>query len=77
MISGRRTARETALLVLFAVDVGQTSDYRLSLDQFLSVFRSDREILTELLGHSDYNPVSEQLLERATKTLEPDGSHRH
>ena len=75
MISGRRTARETALLVLFAVDVGQTSDYRLSLDQFLSVFRSDREILTELLGHSDYNPVSEQLLERATKTLEPDGSH--
>jgi len=75
VISGRRTARETALLVLFAVDVGQTSDYQMSLDRFMAVFKADREILTELLGHSDYNPAPEQLLQRAIKTLEPAGSH--
>lgn len=75
MISGRRTARETALLVLFAVDVGQTSDYQMALDRFMSVFKADREILTELLGHSDYNPAPEQLVQRAIKTLEPSGSH--
>jgi N utilization substance protein B len=75
VISGRRTARETALLVLFSVDVGKDLDYTCALDNFQNHLRNDHELLTQLLGHSEYQPAPDALIERARKTLKPDGAH--
>jgi len=75
VISGRRTARETALLVLFSVDVGNQPNYETALENFREYLKDDNEVLTDLLGHSDYEPASASLLQRARKTLNPDGAH--
>ena len=44
MISGRRTARETALLVLFSVDVGKKPDYDGALSTFGEHLKDDHEV---------------------------------
>jgi len=33
------------------------------------------EVLTDLLGHSEYNPAPDALLDKALNTLGPDGQH--
>ena len=71
MISGRRTARETALLVLFSVDVGKEPDYSTALDNFRDHLRNDNELLTVLLGFSEYAPAPDSLdwIEEGTRHL--------
>ena len=64
-MSPRRSARETALLVLFAIDVGKTNGGQGSLDGFLKHFKDDSEVIAELLGYSEYEPAPADALGRA------------
>ena len=64
-MSPRRTARETALLVLFAIDVGKANGEQGSVDEFLGHFKDDTEVIAELLGYSEYEPAPADVLSRA------------
>lgn len=74
MISGRRAAREAALLVLFATDARNHKTIA-DVDEPLSVFREhlrgDAEVITDLFSEDEEAPPG--LVRRARKILGGDG----
>ena len=74
MISGRRAAREAALLVLFAADVRGEDDFEASLAGFATHLRADDEVLADLFGHEDEG-LSPKLMKKVRALLHTDSNH--
>lgn len=77
MISGRRAAREAALLVLFATDARNhktIADVDEPLAAFREHLRADPEVIADLFGDDDEEEVPAGLVRRALKVLDPDGA---
>jgi N utilization substance protein B len=74
MISGRRAAREAALLVLFAADVRGEDDFEPALDSFATHLRADEEVLADLFGRED-EALSPGLMKKVRALLDADGNH--
>ena len=72
MISGRRAAREMALLVLFAVDATRLPDPDTALAVFQKNLKDDTEILWGMFGE-DAEVVDPKRLAKAAKILADDG----
>ncbi len=75
MVSGRRAAREVALLVLFAVDVGRESSTDEALVAFRDHLRNDRDILNELVAVAGDDAPAQGVLNRTRKVLATDSAH--
>ena len=74
MISGRRAAREVALLILFAGEMNDVETHEDVLATFRDVLREDEEILVDLFGKADQRGFA-GLLSRARETLTVEGAH--
>ena len=74
MISGRRAAREVALLILFAGEMNGVETHEEVLATFRDDLRDDDEILVDLFGRAEQRGFT-GLLSRARETLDVDGAH--
>lgn len=72
-LSGRRAAREAALLVLFAIDAGHLDRADESLAAFAAHLRDDPEVIDHVFGEPDA-PVDEALRARVRVLLESEGN---
>ncbi len=75
MLSGRRTAREVALLVLFAGDLSRHESLELSLELFRDHLRDDSDVLTSLLMGSDELNINRTQLEKGQRLVGEDSNH--
>ena len=75
MVSGRRAAREVALLVLFAVDVGKESSTETALAAFRDHLRNDRDVLSELVSAADDESAPAGVVTQTRKVLATDSAH--
>ena len=76
MISGRRAAREAALLVLFAADVRGEDDFELALGEFADHLRGDDEVIADLFSQEeDEGPVPPGLMKASRELLRPNSNH--
>lgn len=76
MISGRRAAREAALLILFAIDAGKLSDVNEPISTFRQEMRDDPEVLFAVFGEEEDTPFDDKLVSRARHLLdERTGGH--
>ena len=73
MISGRRAAREAALLILYAVDIAKETDFETALTAFRAHLRPDDEVLGGLFDHTDESPAG--LLKHARGLLALESDH--
>ena len=73
MISGRRAAREAALLILYAVDISTEAPSETALEAFRDHLRGDDEVLDSLFGHSEDSPAG--LLRHARGLLGLESDH--
>ncbi|MCB9524135.1 MAG: transcription antitermination factor NusB [Myxococcales bacterium] len=76
MISGRRAAREAALVILFAMDAGRVHDVDEALRTFTAALAGDDEVL-HLLYADDDSPFDAKRVARARRFLEPSGPESH
>ena len=77
MISGRRVAREVALLILFAVDLTDDRVIDEVLPDFWSSFINDDEVLRDLFGEGQGNENLSKTVSHAHNVLgEQDGAQR-
>ena len=74
MISGRRAAREAALLILFAADVRGEDDFEPVLSEFDAHLRADDEVITDLFSQEE-GPLPPGLMKAARDLLQPDSNH--
>lgn len=72
MISGRRAAREAALLILFAVDANADQEPDRALADFRGHFRDDADVLEALYAH-ELQLEDPKQLGKAMKLLADDG----
>ena len=72
MISGRRAAREAALLILFAVDANADQEPDRALSDFRDHFRDDADVL-EALYAQELAIEDQKQLAKAMKVLADDG----
>ncbi|MBU0551561.1 transcription antitermination factor NusB [Myxococcota bacterium] len=56
MISGRRAAREIALLILFGMEVSEAEVAEEALRLFIAAFRDDPEVLEEIFARGEISP---------------------
>ena len=75
MISGRHTAREAALLILFSIDAGKLSSADESIEVFRKNLRDDPEVLFAVFGEEEDQPFDEGLVERARQVLAEEDGH--
>ena len=73
MISGRRAARETALLILYAVDISGETQYRDALLSFRDHLRGDDEVLGSLFGEIEESTPG--LIKHVRSLLALESSH--
>lgn len=73
-VSGRRAAREIALLVLFAVDAGNLDSAEEALKAFADNLRDDSEVVHDLFGEEE-GPTDAKLRERIQALLKSDSNH--
>ncbi len=71
MISGRRAAREAALVILFAIDAGRLTDVNEALAVFRDHLRGDDEVLDLLFAEDADAPFDEKRVGRARRFLDP------
>ena len=77
MISGRRVAREVALLILFAVDLSEDKVIGDILPEFWTNFVNDDEVLADLFSESSNHENLTPAVSQARKVLgEADGAQR-
>ena len=77
MISGRRAAREVALLILFAVDLADDRAVGDVLPDFWNSFINDDEVLADLFGQTPDDEAFNQTLADAQNAFgETDGAQR-
>ena len=57
------------------MDVGNRKDYSEALTEFKAGLSDDLEVLTDLLGHSAYDPAPQSLIDKARTNLGPSGPH--
>jgi transcription antitermination protein NusB len=75
MVSGRRAAREVALLVLFAVDIGRQASTEEALVAFRDHLRTDRDVLNELVSVTTGETPPAGVLNQTRKVLATDSAH--
>jgi N utilization substance protein B len=76
VISGRHTAREAALLILFAIDANKISSPDEPIRTFHDNMRDDPEVLFAVFGEEEDLPFDEKLVARAQRVLgEQEGGH--
>ncbi len=77
MISGRRAAREVALLILFALDLSDERVIDELLPNFWDNFLTDDEVLADLFGDDSQHESLSQTLSKAQHVLGgKDGAQR-
>ncbi|MEE2788784.1 MAG: transcription antitermination factor NusB [Myxococcota bacterium] len=74
MVSARRVARETALLILFAVDMADSDDVDSTMALFWAHFPDDEEVLEELFATLSPDTLLTQTLSQAKYVL-GEGDH--
>ena len=77
MISGRRAAREAALVILFAMDAGRLTDVDQALQTFTDHLAGDEEVLHLLYAPDEDSPFDPKRVARAKRFLQPSGTETH